>query len=128
MKAPSLLRRGGLFAKYFLSLVGIVTLVLLINGAFDMWFAYGTARQALGRLQQEQTNGAADKVGQFITEIERQIGWTTHPQWAAAPVDQRRFDFIRLQRQVPAITELTQIDGQGREQLKVSRLAMDAVG
>ncbi len=128
MKAPSLLRRGGLFAKYFLSLVGIVTLVLLINGAFDMWFAYGTARQALGRLQQEQANGAADKVGQFITEIERQIGWTTHPQWAAAPVDQRRFDFIRLQRQVPAITELTQIDGQGREQLKVSRLAMDAVG
>jgi signal transduction histidine kinase len=128
VKAPSLLRRGGLFAKYFLSLVGIVTLVLLINGAFDMWFAYGTARQALGRLQQEQANGAADKVGQFITEIERQIGWTTHPQWAAAPVDQRRFDFIRLQRQVPAITELTQIDGQGREQLKVSRLAMDAVG
>ena len=128
MKAPSFLRRGGLFAKYFLSLVGIVTLVLLINGAFDMWFAYGTARQALGRLQQEQANGAADKVGQFITEIERQIGWTTHPQWAAAPVDQRRFDFIRLQRQVPAITELTQIDGQGREQLKVSRLAMDAVG
>ncbi|MDP2329215.1 MAG: ATP-binding protein [Reyranella sp.] len=128
MKSPSLLRRGGLFAKYFLSLVGIVTLVLLINGAFDMWFAYGTARQALGRLQQEQANGAADKVGQFITEIERQIGWTTHPQWAAAPVDQRRFDFIRLQRQVPAITELTQIDGQGREQLKVSRLAMDVVG
>ena len=128
MKAPSFLRRGGLFAKYFLSLVGIVTLVLLINGAFDMWFAYGTARQALGRLQQEQANGAADKVGQFITEIERQIGWTTHPQWAAAPVDQRRFDFIRLQRQVPAITELTQIDGQGREQLKVSRLAMDVVG
>jgi len=128
VKAPSFLRRGGLFAKYFLSLVGIVTLVLAINGAFDMWFAYGTARQALGRLQQEQANGAADKVGQFITEIERQIGWTTHPQWAAAPVDQRRFDFIRLQRQVPAITELTQIDGQGREQLKVSRLAMDVVG
>ncbi|TAJ35680.1 MAG: GAF domain-containing protein [Reyranella sp.] len=128
MKTPSFLKRGGLFAKYFLSLVGIVTLVLLINGAFDMWFAYGTARQALGRLQQEQANGAADKVGQFITEIERQIGWTTHPQWAAAPVDQRRFDFIRLQRQVPAITELTQIDGRGREQLKVSRLAMDVVG
>jgi len=128
MKAPAFLRRRGLFAKYFLSLVGIVTLVLLINGLLDMWFSYGTAREALGRLQQEQANSASDKVGQFITEIERQIGWTTHPQWAAAPVDQRRFDFIRLQRQVPAITELMQIDGQGREQLKVSRLAMDMVG
>ncbi len=128
MKLPSFLRRGGLFAKYFLSLVGIVTFVLLINGVLDMWFSYGAAKDALGRLQQEKANGAADKVGQFINEIERQIGWTTHPQWAAAPVDQRRFDFIRLQRQVPAITELTQIDGQGREQLKVSRLAMDVVG
>jgi len=128
VKLPSFLRRGGLFAKYFLSLVGIVTFVLLINGILDMWFSYGTAKDALGRLQQEKANGAADKVGQFINEIERQIGWTTHPQWAAAPVDQRRFDFIRLQRQVPAITELTQIDGQGREQLKVSRLAMDVVG
>ena len=128
MKTPSFLRRGGLFAKYFLSLVGIVTLVLLINGGLDMWFAYGTAKEALARLQQEKANAAADKVGQFINEIERQIGWTTHPQWAAAPADQRRFDFIRLQRQVPAITELTQIDGQGREQLKVSRLAMDVAG
>ena len=128
MRLPSFLRRGGLFAKYFLSLVGIVTFVLLINGVLDMWFSYGTAKDALGRLQQEKANGAADKVGQFINEIERQIGWTTHPQWAVAPVDQRRFDFIRLQRQVPAITELTQIDGQGREQLKVSRLAMDIVG
>ena len=31
-------------------------------------------------------------------------------------------------RQVPAITELVQIDRQGREQLKVSRLTMDVVG
>ena len=31
-------------------------------------------------------------------------------------------------RQVPAITELVQLDRQGREQLKVSRLTMDVVG
>ncbi len=44
------------------------------------------------------------------------------------PVEQRRFDYVRLLRQVPAITELVQIDRQGREQLKVSRLSMDVVG
>ena len=52
----------------------------------------------------------------------------TQAQWAALPVEQRRFDYIRLLRQVPAITELVQLDGQGREQLKVSRLTMDVVG
>ena len=31
-------------------------------------------------------------------------------------------------RQVPAITELAQLDASGKEQLRVSRLAMDAVG
>ena len=31
-------------------------------------------------------------------------------------------------RQVPAITELAQLDANGREQLRVSRLAMDVVG
>ena len=43
-------------------------------------------------------------------------------------VDQRRFDYVRLLRQTPAITELRQIDGEGHEQLAVSRLAMDVVG
>ena len=35
---------------------------------------------------------------------------------------------MRLLRQVPAITELAQIDASGHEQLRVSRLTMDVVG
>ena len=35
---------------------------------------------------------------------------------------------MRLLRQVPAITELAQLDASGREQLRVSRLAMDVIG
>ena len=37
------------------------------------------------------------------------------------------FDALRLLRQVPAITELAQIDSTGHERLRVSRLAMDVV-
>ena len=36
------------------------------------------------------------------------------PQWAAAPLDQRRQDYFRLLRQVPAITELSQLDAAGQ--------------
>ncbi|HYM66877.1 MAG TPA: cache domain-containing protein, partial [Patescibacteria group bacterium] len=66
----------------------------------------------------------------FIKEIERQMGWVTQPQRApgGTTLEQRRFDFFRLQRQVPAITEVSYIDAAGREQLRVSRLAMDAIG
>ena len=38
------------------------------------------------------------------------------------------FDFLRLLRQVPAVTEISLLDAAGREQLRVSRLAMDVVG
>jgi signal transduction histidine kinase len=120
--------RRGLFAKYVLSLVGLVTLVLVLNGALDVWFSYGEAKQAALRIQQEKAAAAAQRIQQFVAEIERQIGWTTHAQWAAGSVEQRRFDYVRLLRQVPAITEIVQLDAAGREQLKVSRLAMDVVG
>src|SRR6266704_71348 len=121
-------RRGRLFVKYVLSMVGLVSVVLVGNGALDVWFSYGEAKETQVRIQQEKAESAARRIAEFVEEIEHQIGWTTHAQWAAGTVDQRRFDYVRLLRQVPAITELVQLDGEGKEQLKVSRLAMDVVG
>jgi GAF domain-containing protein/HAMP domain-containing protein/anti-sigma regulatory factor (Ser/Thr protein kinase) len=120
--------RGRLFRKYALLIVGLVSLVLLLNSALDFWFGYEENKAALFRIQQEKAGSAARRIEQFIDEIERQLGWTTAPQWAASPLEQRRFDYVRLLRQVPAITELIQLDDTGKEQLKVSRLAMDVVG
>ncbi len=119
--------RGRLFRKYVLSFVGVVSIVLLLSGLFDGWFSYRETRTTLALVQHSKAEAAAQRIEQFVSEIERQIGWTTHAQWAAGAIDQRRFDYVRLLRQVPAITELVQIDGQGNEQLKVSRLAMDVV-
>ena len=63
-----------------------------------------------------------------MKEIENQVGWTTQLPWNSSTLEQRRFDALRLLRQVPAITELAQLDLSGREQLRVSRLAMDVIG
>src|SRR5262249_58469913 len=71
---------------------------------------------------------AAQKIESFVREIERQIGWVAYAQFDSLPAEQRRFDYVRLLRQVPAITELAQLDGTGHEQLHVSRLSMDVVG
>jgi two-component system, NtrC family, sensor kinase len=77
------------------------------------------------RILSLQAEGAAQKIGQFIKEIENQVGWTTQSTWSASTIEQRRFDGLRLLRQVPAITELAQLDPTGKEQLRVSRLVMD---
>jgi signal transduction histidine kinase len=120
--------RGRLFRKYVAFFVVVIALALLLNGASEIWFSYQEHKASLIRIQREQAEAAAAKIGQFIREIESQIGWTTQLPWAASALEQRRFDALRLLRQVPAITELAQLDAAGREQLRVSRLAMDVVG
>ena len=120
--------RRRLFRKYVLLLAGLVSLVLLINAGLHFWFSYNEAKTATFRIQQEKAGSAARRIAEFVDEIERQLGWATSPVWAAGPMDQRKSDFYRLLRQVPAISEVIQLDGAGKEQLKVSRLTMDVVG
>ena len=119
--------RGRLFRKYVGLFLAVVCVALLTNGLSEIWFSYQEHKASLIRIQREQAEAAAAKIGQFIKEIESQVGWTTQLPWSAGTIEQRRFDGLRLLRQVPAITELSQLDATGHEQLRVSRLAMDVV-
>jgi signal transduction histidine kinase len=127
VSGPSIVR-SRLFIKYIVLFVAVVGVALVINGAFDIYFSYKEQKTSLIRVQREQAQAAASKIGQFINEIESQVGWTTQLPWSAGTLEQRRFDALRLLRQVPAITELAEIDSTGHEQLRVSRLAMEVVG
>jgi len=119
---------GRLFYKYMILFVGLVLGVLLINALIELYFINRENSQALREVQHEKAQAAAQRLEQYFQEIERQIGWTTYPQWASASIEQRQFDYGRLLRQVPTITELAHIDPGGREQLRMSRLAMSVVG
>ncbi len=122
-------RRRRLFWKYVVFFSLLVTVALLASGLIEIYFSYQESKEVLSALQREKAQAAAVRIEGFITEIERQMGWVTQPRAvAAAPLEQRRFDFYRLQRQVPAITEISYIDPAGREQVRVSRLAMDVFG
>jgi signal transduction histidine kinase len=126
--APSGTRiRSRLFTKYVALFVAVVGVALLSNGIFEVFFYYREHKAALIRIQHEQAEAAAAKISQFIKEIESQVGWTTQLPWSTASLDPRRFDALRLLKQVPAITELAQVDSTGKERLRVSRLAMDVV-
>jgi signal transduction histidine kinase len=119
--------RSRLFTKYVALFVAVVGIALLSNGIFEVFFYYREHKIALIRIQHEQAEAAAAKISQFIKEIESQLGWTTQLPWSAGSLEQRRFDALRLLRQVPAITELAQVDSTGKERLRVSRLAMDVI-
>ena len=116
---------GPLFRKYVALFVAVVCIALITNGAFEVFFSYQEHRAALIRIQREQAQAAAKEIDQFIEGIKSQVGWTTQLPWSDGTIDARRFDGLRLLRQVPAITELSQLNAQGREKLRVSRLEMD---
>ena len=116
-----------LFRRYVVPFAAVVAGALLVNGLVEIYFTYQESRAQLAQIQREKANAAALRIEQFVREIERQMGWTAQPQVVAAGLEQRQLDYVRLLRQVPAITEVAFIDGQGREQLRMSRLAMDVV-
>jgi adenylate cyclase len=120
--------RRGLFSKYVVLLVGLVIGVLMINAALDLYFVYRDNRRATIEVQNEKAKAAAQSIEAFVREIERQFGWVRKAAWADLPTEQRRLDYIRLLTQELPIMDLVQLDGHGREQLRVSRSSRDIAG
>ena len=125
---PRAPERGRLFRKYFLLILGLVCGALLLSGSIGLYFSYQENKLALLSLQREKAVGAAARIEQFIRQIEQQLAFAALPQLGAAGVEQRRIEFLKLLRLVPAVTDIAWIDASGREQLAVSRLAMDVAG
>src|SRR5271154_3948289 len=120
--------RRRLFRKYVALFVAVVSGALITNGLFEIWFDYSGERILLVRIQRQQAEAAALRISQFIREIEGQLAWATQLPWSTENLEEWRFDTVRLLRQVPAITEVTQLDASGRGQAYMSRLAGDVMG
>jgi class 3 adenylate cyclase/HAMP domain-containing protein len=118
----SWLLRGGLFAKYVMALVGLVVFVLAVNGAMEVWISYRGTKAALTDAMSEKAEATARRIEQSISELERQISWVTRA--SAVTLEQHRTDYAQLLNQVPAINQLSLLSGNGREQLRLSRLTI----
>ncbi len=116
------LRRGGLFAKYVVSLVGLVLFVLAINAALDTWMIYRETRASLTAAMSDKAQAAARRIGQSMLDLERQVSWVTRA--SVATLAQRQADYAQLLNQQPAVSQIAKLDGAGREQLRMTRAAV----
>jgi class 3 adenylate cyclase/HAMP domain-containing protein len=117
--------REGLFAKYVMSLVGLVVFVLAVNGATETWISYRATKTTLIDAMSEKAEATARRIEQSISELERQISWVTRSSAKTysgeVTLEQHHADYVQLLNQVPAVSQLTLLDQNGREQLRLSR-------
>jgi adenylate cyclase len=109
----------GLFGKYVISFVGLVVFLLVVNGGLESWFMYRDTTGLLVKTQSEKADATARRIEQFVSEVERQISWATRA--SSVTSDQRRADYTLLLQQVPAIERVIYLDGEGKEQLRLTR-------
>ena len=119
--------RGRLFRKYLLLILTLVSGALLASGAISVYFSYQEIKNALSDLQHEKALAAASRIEQYIHQIAQQLAYAALPQLDAADVELRRIEFLKLLRQAPEVTDISQWDVNGIEQIAVSRLGMDSV-
>ena len=111
--------REGLFAKYVVSLVGLVVFVLAVNGAMETWISYRATKTQLADGLEDKAQAVARRMEQSISELERQISWVTRA--SQDTLEKRRADYAQLLHQVAVVNQLFQLNGDGREVLRVSR-------
>src|ERR1700685_2303509 len=98
--------REGLFAKYVISLVGLVVFVLAVNGAMETWISYRATKTTLTDAMGEKAEATARRIDQSVAELERQISWVTsaYSTNSANSLQQHSADYAKLLNQVPPIS------------------------
>src|SRR5437763_14052119 len=102
--------REGLFAKYVVSLVGLVVFVLAVNGAMETWISYRATTTSLTDALGDKAQAAARRIEQSVSELERQISWVTRA--SQDTLEKRRADYVQLLQQVAVVSQLYQLNGE----------------
>ena len=87
-------RPRGLFGKYVVAFVGLVVVVLAVNGALETWFTYNDTIALLANAQSSKAEATARQIDRAVSDFERQINAVTRA--SATTVDRRKDDYQRL--------------------------------
>src|SRR5438045_9002145 len=66
-----------LFGKYVITFVGLVVILLVVNGGPESSFMYRDTPNLLVQARSGKANATAHRSGQFLSEVETQSSWAT---------------------------------------------------
>jgi signal transduction histidine kinase len=122
-------RRFGLFPKYAAALMALVGGALITSGLIEMALSYRATVEATGELQRSEVRTAAVRIEQYLGSIRSQVDDVSSLPWDRGLLgsSDRRDEFQRLLKLVPAISQLTLVGADGRERIRVSRVQLDEI-
>ncbi len=127
MRADGRVVGSALFRKYVVYFVALVSVAVIVSGLVGLYFTYEESKTARLNLQREKAQAASARIEAYVQEIERDLGWVRVPSTNAATSAERNVEYMKLLRQVPAITDISVFDHTGREQIRVSRFGLNIV-
>ncbi len=130
MRFPEgLLHPRSLFRRYAAVLMVLVGGALVIEGLFEMAFAYRESLQASAQVQRAEVRAAAGRIEQYLDAIERQVEQVSSLPWDTGLLQlaERRDEYHRAMKLAPAIAEVRNVGADGRERLRVSRSELDEI-
>ncbi|MGE5615721.1 MAG: sensor histidine kinase, partial [Bacillota bacterium] len=121
---------GSLFRKYAAVLMLLVGIALLAGGLLEAVFDYRETRSLVDERLALEARAAAARIEQYFRGIESQVREVALLPWSSGVLDlrDRRDEYRRLLKRVPAIAELRAIDTRGIERVRASRVDIDEVG
>jgi HAMP domain-containing protein len=116
--------------QYIVILVLLVSGGLVTSGALEVMFSYQDTLTGILAVQREKASSAALRIEQFVLNEEQHVRYAVPQPWSAptTSLDQRLEQYQQLLRQSAAVSEVSYIDPTGREQLRISRIALNSVG
>ena len=124
------LRKGAtsrLMRRYF-AVIALGTCGILLPAiAIEMVLSYAGGLRTIERVQAIQADAAASRIGSQILAIQTQVREVASLPWGRGALGEadRRAEFHRLLKRVPAILELSRYNADGVETLHVSRVSED---
>ncbi len=119
--------RTSLLKKYSWVFGLVVLLSLTLSGASSLYFFYEQSRSAVLAQEREKAIAAAEKMGQYVTEIEQRIAYTLPAKKGVSALE-KRISEVNFLSQIPAINQITLLDQSGRERFHSSTSSPDVLG
>src|SRR5258708_471065 len=85
----------------------------------EAWISYRAIGTALTDAMSEKADATARRIEQSLSELERRMSWVRGARGVA--MADRGTDYTQLLNQVPAISQIFWLNGNGREQLRLTR-------